>query len=227
MRALIHDGSPFSLSRCPTRKCETVRLPMTRHRWPTVSDGSHRRRSSGVRRDAHRALATHFVTTDSVHRRASRSMPDHIHPDALWWALAPGADFGGNLTAVGTSANVVMIGIARGAGHPISFGSSPARAHWSQRCRSACPRLPLAPILRLGPGRRKPMSVAAGAPAVPQHRKCSCRAAEVSTPRREQCDATLAMLDLNAAMGEFATSDTGRLITDALTQYRGDKEGSR
>ena len=72
------------------------------------------------------------------------------------------------------------------------------------------------------------MSVAAGAPAVPQHRKCSCRAAEVSTPpRREQCDATLAMLDLNAAMGEFATSDTGRLITDAVTQYCGDKEGSR
>jgi hypothetical protein len=71
------------------------------------------------------------------------------------------------------------------------------------------------------------MSVAAGAPAVPQHRKCSCRASEVSTPRREQCDATLAMLDLNAAMGEFATSNTGRLITDALTQYRGDKEGSR
>ena len=140
MRTLIHDGSPFSLSRCPTREFETVRLPMTRHRWPTVSDGSHRRRSSGVRRDAHRALATHFVTTDSVHRRASRSMPDHIHPDALWWALAPGADFGGNLTAVGTSANVVMIGIARGAGHPISFGSSPARAHWSQRCRSGCPR---------------------------------------------------------------------------------------
>lgn len=48
-------------------------------------------------------------------------MPDHIHPDALWWALALGADFGGNLTAVGASANVVMIGIARGAGHPISF----------------------------------------------------------------------------------------------------------
>ena len=74
------------------------------------------------------------------------------------------------------------------------------------------------------------MSVAAGAPAVPQHRKCSCRAAEVSTPRREQCDATrigLAMLDLYAAIGEFATSDTGRLITDAVTQYRGDKEGNR
>ena len=40
---------------------------------------------------------------------------------ALWWALALGADFGGNATAVGASANVVMIGIAKKAGHPISF----------------------------------------------------------------------------------------------------------
>ncbi len=40
---------------------------------------------------------------------------------ALWWALAIGADFGGNLTAVGASANVVMLGIARRAGTPISF----------------------------------------------------------------------------------------------------------
>lgn len=41
--------------------------------------------------------------------------------DALWWALALGADFGGNLTAVGASANVVMLGIARRSDHPISF----------------------------------------------------------------------------------------------------------
>ncbi|MBL1079128.1 ArsB/NhaD family transporter [Nocardia sp. 2] len=40
---------------------------------------------------------------------------------ALWWALAIGADFGGNLTAVGASANVVMLGIARRSDHPISF----------------------------------------------------------------------------------------------------------
>ncbi len=43
------------------------------------------------------------------------------HQGALWWALALGADFGGNLTAVGASANVVMLGIARRAGNPISF----------------------------------------------------------------------------------------------------------
>ena len=39
----------------------------------------------------------------------------------LWWALALGADFGGNATAVGASANVVVLGLAEGAGRPISF----------------------------------------------------------------------------------------------------------
>ncbi|MBM7789152.1 ArsB/NhaD family transporter [Tenggerimyces flavus] len=39
----------------------------------------------------------------------------------LWWALAIGADFGGNATAIGASANVVVLGIAERAGKPISF----------------------------------------------------------------------------------------------------------
>ncbi|WP_433680351.1 SLC13 family permease [Nocardia sp. CA-119907] len=43
------------------------------------------------------------------------------HTDALWWSLTLGSDFGGNLTAVGASANVVMLGIAARAGAPISF----------------------------------------------------------------------------------------------------------
>jgi Na+/H+ antiporter NhaD/arsenite permease-like protein len=43
------------------------------------------------------------------------------HHGALWWALALGAGFGGNLTAVGASANVVMLGIARRSDNPISF----------------------------------------------------------------------------------------------------------
>jgi Na+/H+ antiporter NhaD/arsenite permease-like protein len=41
--------------------------------------------------------------------------------DALWWALALGADLGGNATAIGASANVVVLGIAARYGHPISF----------------------------------------------------------------------------------------------------------
>jgi len=49
------------------------------------------------------------------------AMPHPARSDSLWWALALGADFGGNLTAIGASANVVMLGIARRAGTPISF----------------------------------------------------------------------------------------------------------
>ncbi len=41
--------------------------------------------------------------------------------DSLWWSLALGADLGGNATAVGASANVVVLGIAARNGHPISF----------------------------------------------------------------------------------------------------------
>lgn len=40
---------------------------------------------------------------------------------SLWWALALGSDLGGNATAVGASANVVIVGIAARNGHPISF----------------------------------------------------------------------------------------------------------
>ncbi|MGH3544293.1 MAG: SLC13 family permease, partial [Mycobacterium sp.] len=49
------------------------------------------------------------------------SMSGHVNPDTLWWALALGTGFGGNLTAVGASANVVILGIARRADNPISF----------------------------------------------------------------------------------------------------------
>jgi Na+/H+ antiporter NhaD/arsenite permease-like protein len=43
------------------------------------------------------------------------------HAEALWWSLALGADFGGNMTAIGASANVVVLGIALRNGTPISF----------------------------------------------------------------------------------------------------------
>jgi Na+/H+ antiporter NhaD/arsenite permease-like protein len=51
----------------------------------------------------------------------SHSIPNPTHSEALWWSLALGADLGGNLTAVGASANVVVLGIAKRAGTPISF----------------------------------------------------------------------------------------------------------
>ena len=40
---------------------------------------------------------------------------------SLWWGLALGADLGGNATAIGASANVVITGIAARNGNPISF----------------------------------------------------------------------------------------------------------
>jgi anion transporter len=39
----------------------------------------------------------------------------------LWWALALGADLGGNATAIGASANVVALGLSERAGHRIGF----------------------------------------------------------------------------------------------------------
>ena len=39
----------------------------------------------------------------------------------LWWALALGADLGGNATSIGASANVVMLGVAERGGHPVRF----------------------------------------------------------------------------------------------------------
>jgi anion transporter len=51
----------------------------------------------------------------------SQGITDPAQAQALWWSLALGADLGGNLTAVGASANVVAIGIAYRNGTPISF----------------------------------------------------------------------------------------------------------
>lgn len=42
-------------------------------------------------------------------------------PQVLWWALALGADLGGNATLIGASANVVVAGIAARNGYPIRF----------------------------------------------------------------------------------------------------------
>jgi Na+/H+ antiporter NhaD/arsenite permease-like protein len=50
------------------------------------------------------------------------ALAGHADPGVLWWSLALGTDFGGNLTAVGASANVIVIGIAARSDNPISFG---------------------------------------------------------------------------------------------------------
>ena len=43
--------------------------------------------------------------------------------NVLWWALAIGADFGGNATIIGASANVILASLAEREGHPVSFGT--------------------------------------------------------------------------------------------------------
>jgi Na+/H+ antiporter NhaD/arsenite permease-like protein len=45
-----------------------------------------------------------------------------IRVEPLWWALALGADLGGNLTLVGASANVVVASLAERNGYHMAFG---------------------------------------------------------------------------------------------------------
>jgi Na+/H+ antiporter NhaD/arsenite permease-like protein len=56
------------------------------------------------------------ITGDLVHQ-----MGGGASHEVLWWALALGADLGGNATAIGASANVVVLGIAERNRRPISF----------------------------------------------------------------------------------------------------------
>jgi Na+/H+ antiporter NhaD/arsenite permease-like protein len=63
----------------------------------------------------------YVATMSPLVAELAAGVPDPGHAQALWWALALGADFGGNLTAVGASANVVVLGIAARNGAPISF----------------------------------------------------------------------------------------------------------
>jgi Na+/H+ antiporter NhaD/arsenite permease-like protein len=50
-------------------------------------------------------------------RDLGRTMP----AGPLWWALALGADLGGNATLVGASSNIIVASLAARSGHPISF----------------------------------------------------------------------------------------------------------
>jgi Na+/H+ antiporter NhaD/arsenite permease-like protein len=63
----------------------------------------------------------YVATMTPLVQSLTQHITDPVHSQALWWSLALGADFGGNLTAIGASANVVVLGIARRADHPISF----------------------------------------------------------------------------------------------------------
>ena len=63
----------------------------------------------------------YVATMSPLVAELSGDIENPVHAEALWWSLALGADFGGNMTAIGASANVVVLGIALRNGTPISF----------------------------------------------------------------------------------------------------------
>jgi Na+/H+ antiporter NhaD/arsenite permease-like protein len=50
-----------------------------------------------------------------------KELGQRMSTEPLWWALALGADLGGNFTLVGASANVVVASLSERSGYPISF----------------------------------------------------------------------------------------------------------
>ncbi|SDJ75917.1 Na+/H+ antiporter NhaD [Nonomuraea maritima] len=63
----------------------------------------------------------YVATTAPIVEGVVAAAADPQTGQALWWAFALGADFGGNGTAVAASANVVALGIAARNGHKITF----------------------------------------------------------------------------------------------------------
>lgn len=63
----------------------------------------------------------YIATMTPIVDQLASTMPGQSHHNVLWWSLALGGDLGGNLTAVGSTANIVMIGIAMRSGNNISF----------------------------------------------------------------------------------------------------------
>jgi Na+/H+ antiporter NhaD/arsenite permease-like protein len=63
----------------------------------------------------------YVATMTPIVSHLASTMASQSHHHVLWWSLALGGDLGGNLTAVGSTANIVMLGIAMRSGHPISF----------------------------------------------------------------------------------------------------------
>jgi Na+/H+ antiporter NhaD/arsenite permease-like protein len=61
------------------------------------------------------------ATMTPIVAQFASSIHGHANSGVLWWALLLGTVLGGNLTAVGASANIVVVGIAERAGSPVSF----------------------------------------------------------------------------------------------------------
>jgi len=52
---------------------------------------------------------------------SGKALLQHADLMPLWWSLALGACLGGNGTAIGASANVIVVGMSEKAGKKISF----------------------------------------------------------------------------------------------------------
>jgi Na+/H+ antiporter NhaD/arsenite permease-like protein len=63
----------------------------------------------------------YVATMTPIVSHLASTMAGQSHHHVLWWSLALGGDLGGNLTAVGSTANIVMLGIALRSGNSISF----------------------------------------------------------------------------------------------------------
>ncbi len=64
----------------------------------------------------------YVATMAPVVASVAASLPAGTEAEPLWWALALGADLGGNATPIGASANIVILAIAARDGERISFG---------------------------------------------------------------------------------------------------------
>ena len=93
----------------------------------------------------------YVATMTPLVQSLTAGIADPVQAQALWWSLALGADFGGNLTAIGASANVVVLGIARRADHPdLVLGVHPQGRDRHRRHGRARRAVPVAALLRPG-----------------------------------------------------------------------------
>jgi Na+/H+ antiporter NhaD/arsenite permease-like protein len=108
--ALVHTGVVEKVSRAATEATEGRLLPATMVLlWGSTV-------LSAIIDNIPYVATTSPVVADMVNSNGNTSQSQ-----VLWWALALGADLGGNATAIGASANVVVLGIADRAGTPITF----------------------------------------------------------------------------------------------------------
>jgi Na+/H+ antiporter NhaD/arsenite permease-like protein len=123
------------------------------------------------------------ATMTPVVGHMAASIPAHTSSGVLWWALLLGTVLGGNLTPVGASANIVAVGIAQRAGHPVSFWEFTRRGGGSDRglvCTFR--RLSVGAVLLLELAHPWPDARSRGAPEFSMVSVCGQRTSKRSSP---------------------------------------------